>query len=116
MQKQAALYKVDLIRVFLFSIPVKFLYIANAAILRMVKLVQALCLHAFKCCTFTIFYYLTDTDTDAPKAVRKCRVTVVRSPSLCLLAGPPRFFQIEIEVYLYTTLIASHPYYPLSVC
>ena len=40
----------------------------------------------------------------------------VRSPSLCLLARPPRFFQIEIEVYLYTTLIASHPYYPMSVC
>ena len=44
------------------------------------------------------------------------RMDIVRSPSLCLLAGPPRFFQIEIEVYLYTTLIASHPYYPMSVC
>ena len=43
-------------------------------------------------------------------------VQTVRSPSLCLLAIPPRFFQIEIEVYLYTTLIASHPYYPMSVC
>ena len=40
----------------------------------------------------------------------------VRSPSLCLLSRPPRFFQIEIEVYLYTTLITSHPYYPMSVC
>ena len=40
----------------------------------------------------------------------------VRSPSLYLLARPPRFFQIEIEVYLYTTLIASQPYYPMGVC
>jgi len=39
-----------------------------------------------------------------------CHNLLVRSPSLCLLARPPRFFQIEIEVYLYTTLIGSHPY------